>query len=398
MGFDYRVDGSFINKLACQSKVRMLEPSTIQGARCMGKKLKIGVACGGTGGHIFPGLATANVLARRGHDVTLWLAGKDIEHDAIRHWQGKVVTIPSEGFQFGVSLRSLVTIKRLYKAYRLTLAPMREDPPDVLLAMGSYASFGPVKAALKLNVPYVLHEANLIPGRAVSLLARKAATIAVSFDKTRYYLKHSNIETTGMPLRKELQLASEQSCIDLSEKGSLRILVVGGSRGAQILNEVVPEAIAAASGKGVVVQVEHIAGLQETEAIEQVYEAAGIEARVHHFVQDMENKYLNADLAVCRSGAATCAELAAFAVPALLIPYPHAVRDHQMSNARVMQDSGAADVVAQEDLTATWLCDYLVNVAQKPERLERMAAAMQKRAQTDAADQLADLLERVAGA
>lgn len=398
MDLHYKVDGSFINKLACQSKGRMLETSTIQGVYFMGEKLKIGVACGGTGGHIFPGLATANVLSQRGHDVTLWLAGKDIEHDAITQWQGKVVTIPSEGFQSGLSLRSLLTVKRLHKAYRLALAPMREEPPDVLLAMGSYASFGPVKAALKLNVPYVLHEANLVPGRAVSLLARKADTVAVSFDKTRYYLKHSNMETTGMPLRKELQVACEQPRTERSENDLLRILVVGGSRGAQILNEVVPEALAAASGKGVVVQVEHIAGLQETEAIERLYEAAGIEAHVHHFVQDMENKYLHADLAICRSGAATCAELAAFAVPALLIPYPYAVRDHQMSNARVMQDSGAADVVAQEDLTDTWLCDYIMNVAEKPERLERMATAMQKRARTDAADQLADLLERVAGA
>lgn len=364
----------------------------------MGKNLKIGVACGGTGGHIFPGLATANVLSQRGHDVTIWLAGKDIEHDALRQWKGKVVTIPSEGFQSGLSLRSLLTVKRLYKAYRLTLGLMRKDPPDVLLAMGSYASFGPVKAALKLNVPYVLHEANLVPGRAVSLLARKADTIAVSFEKTRYYLKHRNMETTGMPLRKELQVACDPPRTQRSENDSLRILVVGGSRGAQILNEVVPEAIAVASGKGVVVQVEHIAGLQETEEIERLYEAAGVEAHVHHFVQDMENKYLNTDLAIGRSGAATCAELAAFAVPALLIPYPYAVRDHQMSNARVMQDSGAADVVAQEDLTATWLSDYLVNVAQKPERLERMAIAMKKRAQTDAADLLADLLERVAGA
>lgn len=364
----------------------------------MGGKLKIGVACGGTGGHIFPGLATANVLVDRGHDVTLWLAGKDIEHDAVKNWTGKIVTIPSEGFQFGVSMRSLLTFKKLYQAYRLALVPMRKDRPDVLLAMGSYASFGPVKAASKLKIPYVLHEANLVPGRAVSLLARKAHTVAVSFDKSRFYLKHSNIETTGMPLRKNLQQSSAVGQRDWDPNEPLRILIVGGSRGAQVLNEVVPHAIAAAVGKGVVVEVEHVAGLQETDEIVRIYDEAGIKARVHHFVQDMENLYLNADLAICRSGAATCAELAAFAVPALFIPYPFAVRDHQMSNARVLQDFGAADVVAQEDLTATWLCDYLVNVFQKPERLDRMTAAMKKRAQTDAADRLADLLERVAGA
>ncbi len=363
----------------------------------MGSNLKVGVACGGTGGHIFPGLATANVLAKRGHDVTLWMAGKDVEHDALENWNGNIITIPSEGFQFGVSVRSLGTAVKLLKAYRLTLEPMSKDRPDVLLAMGSYASFGPVKAAHKLKVPYVLHEANLVPGRAVSLLARRAHTIAVSFDKTRYYLKHSSIETTGMPLRRELQLASDKPRRMRQADEPLRILIVGGSRGAQVLNEIVPQAIVSASRKGVDISVEHIAGLQDSSEVERVYASAGIKANVHHFVKDMASLYLNTDLAVCRSGAATCAELAAFAVPALFVPYPFAVRDHQMSNARVLQDSAAADVVAQEDLTATWLADYLVNVFEKPERLERMAVAMKKRAQSNAGELLADLLERVAG-
>jgi UDP-N-acetylglucosamine--N-acetylmuramyl-(pentapeptide) pyrophosphoryl-undecaprenol N-acetylglucosamine transferase len=364
----------------------------------MGKKLKIGVACGGTGGHIFPGLATANELASRGHEVTLWLAGKDIEHDAVKAWDGNIITIPSEGFQFGLSLRSLKTIFRLFKAYRLSLVPMREQAPKVMLAMGSYASFGPVKAAAKLGIPYVMHEANLVPGRAVSMLARKADTVAVSFEKTSYYLKHHNIVFTGMPLRKELQVASDAPKQVRPEKSPLRILVMGGSRGAQILNEVVPRSLAMAAERNVELEVVHIAGLQEVADIEHLYANAGIKASVHHFVQKMEDIYMNVDLALCRSGAATCAELAAFGVPALLIPYPYAVRNHQMSNARVMQDSGTADVVAQEDLTATWLRDYLVSVSQKPGRLERMSAAMKKRAQSDAAGKLADLLEKIAGA
>ncbi len=363
----------------------------------MEKKLNIGVACGGTGGHIFPGLATANVLMERGHEITLWLAGKDVEYDAIKDWPGKIVTVPAEGFQFGISLRSLKTVKKLFNAYRLALVSMQQARPDVLLAMGSYASFGPVRAAVKLKVPYVLHEANLVPGRAVSLLARKAAAVAVSFDKTRFYLKHPKIETTGMPLRKQLQLASAQSGAERKAGDPMRILIVGGSRGAQVLNEIVPKAIAIAVGKGVDVAVEHVAGLQDSKDVERIYSEAGIKANVHHFVQKMEKMYLNTDLAICRSGAATCAELAAFGLPALLIPYPHAVRDHQMSNARVLQDFGAADVVAQEDLTATWLADYLVNVFEQPERLERMAVAMEKRAQANAAEQLADVLERVAG-
>ncbi|HEY5653725.1 MAG TPA: undecaprenyldiphospho-muramoylpentapeptide beta-N-acetylglucosaminyltransferase [Pontiella sp.] len=364
----------------------------------MGKTLKIGVACGGTGGHIFPGLATAHELATRGHDVSLWLAGKDIEHDAVKAWQGEIITIPAEGFQFGFSYRSLKTFFKLRKAYRLALEPMKKLKPDAMLAMGSYASYAPVTAAYKLGIPYVLHEANLVPGRAVSLLARRAHTVAVSFEKTNYYLKHANLVITGMPLRKELQLACEKARQERDPDAPLRILVMGGSRGAQALNETVPLAIAAVAEKGIQVEVEHIAGLQESGVVEKAYAKLGANARVHHFVQNMEEKYHFADLAICRSGAASCAELAAFGVPALLVPYPYAVRDHQMSNARILQDAGAADVVAQQDLTDTWLRDYLINVSQKPERLERMAVAMKRRAQSDAAVQLADLMEKVAGA
>jgi len=363
----------------------------------MGNKLKIAIACGGTGGHIFPGLATGRELLERGHDVTLWMAGKDIEHNAVKDWPGRIITIPSEGFQFGVSIRTIGTIFKLFKAYKLSLAPMRETNPDVVLAMGSYASFGPVRAARKLKIPYVLHEANLLPGRAVSFLARKAHTVAVSFEKSRFYLKHGNIEATGMPLRKALRRASAQPRRERGADDPLRVLVMGGSRGARVLNEVVPKAISDAVEKGVAIEVEHIAGLQNSEEVEAIYSAAGIKANVHHFVQHMENVYPGIDLAICRAGAATCAELACFALPALLIPYPTAVRDHQMGNARILQDFCAADVVAEGDLTGSWLRDYLVSVSKNPERLEKMASAMKKRAQPNAAGRLADLLEKVGG-
>ena len=364
----------------------------------MERQLNIAIACGGTGGHIFPGLATGQELLDRGHTVTLWLAGKDIESDAVKEWPGKIIIIPSEGFQFGVSWRSVLTLFKLIKACRLAIDPMRKDPPDVLLAMGSYASFAPVKAATKLGIPYVLHEANLLPGRAVSLLARKAAAVAVSFEKSRFYIQHHNIETTGMPLRQALRLARLKPRRERKEGDPLRVLVMGGSRGAQVLNETVPAAIAKVAEKGIAIEVEHIAGLQECDVIEAAYKDAGIKANVHHFVQHIENIYLNVDLAVCRSGAATCAELAVFGLPALLVPYPFAVRNHQMGNARALQDSSAADVIAQDDLTISWLRDYLVSVAEKPSRLEHMVAAMKKRAQTNAAGRLADLLEKTGGA
>jgi UDP-N-acetylglucosamine--N-acetylmuramyl-(pentapeptide) pyrophosphoryl-undecaprenol N-acetylglucosamine transferase len=201
-----------------------------------------------------------------------------------------------------------------------------------------------------------------------------------------------------MPLRKELQPANTLSRPGRAAGDPLRILVMGGSRGARVLNEVVPRAVADAVGKGVSIEVEHIAGLHKSEEVEAIYAAAGVKGTVHHFVRHMETIYPAVDFAICRSGAATCAELACYALPALLIPYPLAVRDHQMGNARVLQDMGAVDVVAQEDLSGSWLCDYLVSVSRNPDRLKKMAAAMQKRAQPNAAARLADLLEKVGGA
>jgi len=363
----------------------------------MAERYKIAIACGGTGGHIFPGLATAEELVSRGHSVTLWMAGKDIEKDAVKNWEGKVITIPSEGFQFGVSLRSLKTVAKLYRAYRMALPVMAKERPDVLLAMGSYASFGPVAAALRLRIPYVLHEANLLPGRAVSLFSRWAACVATSFEKSRYHLKADRVELTGMPLRRELQEASCRMRTKRRAGAPLRILVMGGSRGAQMLNEIVPRAVAEAVRQGTPLEVEHIAGLQDAEPVKKVYGDGGVNARVHNFVQEMQNIYLNVDLAICRAGASTCAELSAFGLPALLVPLPSAVRNHQMANARALEDLGAVDVIEQEALTATWLCDYLINIEKKPSRLEHMDAALKNRVRENAARKLADLLERVAG-
>jgi UDP-N-acetylglucosamine--N-acetylmuramyl-(pentapeptide) pyrophosphoryl-undecaprenol N-acetylglucosamine transferase len=129
--------------------------------------MKVAVACGGTGGHVFPGLATARELLSRGHEVTLWMTGRETEQSALRDWDGPVVQVPARGFPSGISLRSLQTAWKLAQAVRQCRKRMRQDRPDVLLAMGSYASVGPCAAARLLGVPIVLHEANVIPGRAV---------------------------------------------------------------------------------------------------------------------------------------------------------------------------------------------------------------------------------------
>ncbi len=330
----------------------------------MSEKLHIAIACGGTGGHIFPGLATARVLRERGHHVTLWLAGKDGENTALQGWEGRIVTIPSEGFQFG-AFRSVLTALRIARAVFSCWRIMLRHRPDIVIAMGSYASIGPCLAARLHAIPYVLHEANAVPGRAVRLLAKNARAIAICFEETRYHLKGMNAVSAGMPLRPEIKPSGLRPL-----SSEFRLLVMGGSLGAHAINEMVSEAVCALADSRV--SVTHLTGPADEKSVADRYRAAGVNAEVHAFTHDMAPLYEKAALAVCRSGASTCAELGVFALPALLIPYPHAASDHQTANARALEKFGAADVVQQSAMTVEWLKGYLAEQIKDPSRLEKM--------------------------
>lgn len=358
--------------------------------------VKIALACGGTGGHIFPGVATGEILARRGHDVVLWLAGKDGESRLVDGWEGRIITVPSEGFSSGLSPRAMGTAWKLMQASRRCRDLMRREQPDVLLGMGSYASVGPVIAAMRLHIPFVLHEANVLPGRAVNLFSRWATAIAGSFEETRYYLHRKDLVLTGMPIRSSLALAARDRLERNLDDHRITLLVMGGSRGARAINQTCTEALVGCAKLGHTFQVVHLAGQEDEEEVRHCYQKAGVPAAVYAFTQDMASIYQRTDLAICRAGAATCAELSAFGVPALLIPFPFAAKDHQTANARAMEKVGAAEVVPESDLSATWLRDYVGQCIQTPSRLARMSAATRQRAHSRSAEALADLLEQVA--
>ncbi len=356
----------------------------------MAKKLHIAVACGGTGGHIYPGLATARALRDRGHHVTLWLSGKHVEGTVLQGWKGPVITIPSEGFQFG-PLRSVLTAFRIALAVIRCWIAMLRHRPDAVLAMGSYSSIGPCFAARLRNIPVVLHEANSLPGRAVRLLAGKATCIAICFEETRYHLKGLNVVTTGMPLRPELKPS------DLRPPTSdFSLLVMGGSGGAHAVNELVSKAICLLTSQvsDLKLHVSHLTGPADESQIRRRYEKAGVLAEVCAFTQEIAALYEAADLAVCRAGASTCAELGMFGVPALLIPYPHAASDHQTANARALEKLGAADVVQQADMTVEWLADYIRAQIDDSARLEKMREHAVRLESLDAATKLAETIEQ----
>lgn len=361
------------------------------------EKLHIALACGGTGGHIFPGLATAEVLDARGHRITLWLAGKDIEAKAVGERPWTRHTIPARGFEGGIKQVPKI-LWGLLMAKQRSRSIMHKDMPDVLLGMGSYACSGPVSAALALGVPVVLHEANAVPGKAVDFFARRATRVAASFEMTRHALKNkARLDMTGLPLRADVAAAALAVRPEKDPDAPFRILCMGGSRGARALNLIVRRAIRDLHKREPNLFITHLTGVEDEETVRTCYENAGIPHRVAAFDHNMAAIYQETDLAVCRAGAATCAELSVFGVPALLVPYPYAARNHQVANADEFSRLKAADMVEEKDLQVAWLTEYFEGCMHTPERLARMREASRKRGVTDAAARLADVVEEAAG-
>ncbi len=352
----------------------------------MKNKLHIAVACGGTGGHTYPGLATARALRDRGHHVTLWLAGKGVEETVLQGWKGPVIRIRSEGFQFG-PLRSVLTVCFIGLAVIRCWIAMFRHCPDAVLAMGSYSSIGPCLAARLRGIPVILHEANAVPGRAVRLLSRTAKCIAICFEETRYHLKGLNLVSTGMPLRPELKRSQAWS-----RGPEIRLLVMGGSGGAHAINEMVSQAVCSLST--LPLRVTHLTGPADEAEIRQRYADAGVKAEVHAYVQAMAPIYESTDFAICRAGASSCAELGVFGIPALLIPYPHAASDHQTANAHSLEKIGAADVVQQSDMTVEWLAGYIRAQVEDPLRLEKMRERALREEALNSASKLAETIEQ----
>jgi len=355
--------------------------------------VKIDVACGGTGGHVFPGIAVAEALSRRGHDVTVWLAGKGIEGHSAAGWKGRTVTVRAVGFQGKPSPAWAIAALRLAAATVACRSRMKRHRPDALLAMGSYSSVGPALAARWLGVPVVLHEANAIPGRAVSFLSRFKVVAALAFDEARRHLPQCPVEVTGLPLKSGLEARFDE---DEAWNDGLALLVMGGSQGAHALNTVCTAAVRRLHGDGVPVRAIHLAGEQDAGEVRAAYEAAGVPHRVHGFLDEMGKAYNAADLAIARAGAASCSELSVCGVPAILVPLPSSRRGHQQANAEAMAAAGAAQVMRQGDFTEERAVSLVRELWEDPGRLANMREGMLEFARPDAAERVADVVERTA--
>jgi UDP-N-acetylglucosamine--N-acetylmuramyl-(pentapeptide) pyrophosphoryl-undecaprenol N-acetylglucosamine transferase len=301
------------------------------------------IMAGGTGGHIFPGLAVADEMRAAGWDVVWMGARGGMEERLVPRYGHRTAWIRAKAARGRGLVQKLLLPANLLYSFWESARHLRRVRPDVVLGLGGYVAFPGGMMASLLNRPLALHEQNAIAGLANRVLAQVSDKVMVAFPEA---LKGA--EWTGNPVRADI------ASLDLPEKrfqdrsGPLRILVVGGSLGAQALNEALPKAIALLAQKPDVV---HQAGEKHLDALKKNYAEAGVQGELVAFIDDMARRYAEADLVICRAGAVTVAELSAGGMASILVPFPHAVDDHQTANARFLSERGAALLVPQRDLS-----------------------------------------------
>ncbi len=347
------------------------------------------VMAGGTGGHIFPGIAVAEALRAQGWRI-VWMGNPDGMEARIVPARGYETAWVRFGALRGKGLvRKLMLPVNLLAGFWQALRALRRTRPDVVLGMGGYITFpGGMMAALS-GRPLVLHEQNSVAGLANRVLAKVADRVLTGFPDVL-----QKGAWVGNPVRAEIAAVAPPAERFASRSGPLRVLVVGGSLGAAVLNETVPQALGrlAAEQRPLVV---HQAGEKQIEALRSAYARARIEGDLRPFIDDMAAAYAEADLVICRAGALTVAELAAVGVASLLVPFPHAVDDHQTGNARFLAERGGAYLLPQTELNAERLAGILASL-DRP-RLLQMAENARAQARPLAAAAVAQVCGELAG-
>jgi UDP-N-acetylglucosamine--N-acetylmuramyl-(pentapeptide) pyrophosphoryl-undecaprenol N-acetylglucosamine transferase len=353
------------------------------------------IACGGTGGHLFPGIAVAEVLRERGHEVMLFVSEKEIDslalsgHSELRFEKLPTIGLPSPFspaiFRFTQRFNeSLALSRRIYRAFK----------PDVVLGMGGFTSTAPILAGRLRGIPTFIHESNAIPGKANRLTARMVRAVLLGFAECAKFFPKVRTEVTGTPLRSELQRVDRaEARRKLGLREDLRtLLVMGGSQGASGINQAIVKALPALQGEPL--QVIHLSGTRDERLVADNYQRENIPAYVAAFHHAMEEVYSAADFAIARSGAASLSELAAFALPSLLIPFPYAADDHQTRNAEIFANANAAVTVREAELSGDVLARKIRELLADPTTLRRMSENSARLAPKNAAALVADTMER----
>ncbi|MES2921163.1 MAG: undecaprenyldiphospho-muramoylpentapeptide beta-N-acetylglucosaminyltransferase [Verrucomicrobiota bacterium] len=359
----------------------------------MPKSLKILIACGGTGGHLFPGIAVGEALRARGHEVMLLISEKKVDSEAsakYTHLQFK--TVPAVAKPPTLSLRMLPFLWKLWGSMGQCKKIIREFEADAVLGMGGFTSLPPVYAGHKLGLKTFIHDSNARPGRANVLTSRFCTRVFLGLDAAKGFFPKRETVTTGTPVRPEItSLPTREDAADLFglDAGRMTIVVTGGSQGARRLNELSAQAAASLPPE---MQVLHIAGALDFQRVSEI--TAGRPGyTVLGFCDQMPSAYAIADLVIARAGASSLTEIAIAGHPSILVPYPYAADDHQTRNAEVFDSAGAARLVQERDLDAEKLASLATSILQDLPTYKRMAKAARALAVPDAADRVCAAIE-----
>jgi len=355
------------------------------------------IACGGTGGHLFPGIAVGEVLAARGHPVTLFISEKKIDaiaasgHKELRFEKMPFLAMPKPwspkmpGFLLGV-----------WRGIQASRKFIRDNDVALVLGMGGFTSFAPLYAGRKEGRHTLIHESNAIPGKANRLNARYSGTVLCGLGACKSaFASHPDVRVTGTPVRSSMKTASKEDphAFFKLDKNKKTLLVMGGSQGARGINRVVGMTLD--HFEKMDVQVLHIAGPGDYEEVRDTYARHPmLSQHVAAFCHRMDLAWRVADLALARSGASTMAEIALFGVPSLLVPYPFAADDHQTRNAEVFANAGAALLLPESGLNAEVLADAARSILQDGRKAAEMRRAAGSLAVRDAAQKIATLIEK----
>jgi UDP-N-acetylglucosamine--N-acetylmuramyl-(pentapeptide) pyrophosphoryl-undecaprenol N-acetylglucosamine transferase len=340
------------------------------------------IMAGGTGGHVFPALAVAEVLKQRGANVEWIGTAKGIEARLVPEAGYRLNFISVQGLRGNGLMGWLLAPFKLIKAVSEAMGALKRHQADMVLGLGGFASGPGGVAAWLLRKPVIIHEQNAIPGLTNKLLAKLAKQVLQGFPNS-----FTQAEWVGNPVREAITTLAEP--IEKANNEQINLLVLGGSLGAKALNTQLPLALKILAEQHDVI-VKHQCGQKQLEDCKQHYQQADVEAEIFPFIDDMAAAYQWADIVVCRAGALTIAELSAAGVASILVPYPYAVDDHQTHNAENLLKVGAAVLMSEDKLTAQNLADELALLTKDTESLFKMATAARTQAKPEAAQTIAD--------
>ena len=361
--------------------------------------MKLIIAGGGTGGHLFPGIAVAEEFLARDRDNEVLFVGTErgIEARAVPAAGYRLELISAAGIRGKRGLSQIKGVAMMIYGYAQSRKVLKEFRPDLVLGVGGYASLPMVLAARGMQIPRYIHEQNAIPGQTNRLLARFADGVFITLEESARYFPKDSTLLTGNPLRRQIL-----NSIGLEGKGQgansshscFNLLVFGGSQGAHAINMAMVEALPFLKQSQLKLEIVHQTGENDCESVTAGYKSAGVEARVTPFISDMASEYARADLIICRAGATTIAEVTACGKTCLFIPFPHAVDDHQRKNAEALLKKDACFMMLEQELSGKSLAESINTLAKKPELIQSTGELAFSMARLDAARIIVDEMLR----